>query len=495
MSGRDSAEGIVGGHKPVTGPDVLRSRRPERKGERTGMGQADATGQKTGETLNDEDSGEASKCVVSRDHGQTSDMSEQERRSATEGLMERILARENMSNALKRVLANKGVGGVDGMTVAELKPHLLTHWQGIRKRLMNGTYQPSPVRTVEIPKPNGGVRQLGIPTVLDRLLQQAVLQVLTPIFDSGFSESSFGFRPGRSALQAVQKAKQHVAEGYGYVVDIDLENFFNTVNHDILMGMVRSKIADVRVVKLIRKYLTAGALVGGLTTPTEQGTPQGGPLSPLLSNILLDLLDKELEKRGLPFTRYADDGNIYVKSQRAGERVMASISEFIEQRLKLKINREKSAVDRPIKRKFLGFTIGVNGKTSPAKKSIATFRGKVRRITAPTKGLNIEQVFEKLNPLLRGWLNYFRHCDTPSILKRLGEWVRHRVRMIQWRLWKRSRKRYEELIKLGVNEETARMTVGSAKGPYRIAQSPALHIGLNLKWFESYKMPDFVCNS
>jgi RNA-directed DNA polymerase len=459
------------------------------------MIQGDAAGQKTVDTLSGDTRGEAPKCAVLRDQDQPSDMSGQEWRSATEGLMERVLARDNMKQALKRVLANKGVGGVDAMTVDELKPHLVAHWEGIRKRLMNGTYQPSPVRRVEIPKPDGGMRQLGIPTVLDRLIQQAVLQVLTPIFDPGFSESSFGFRPGRSAVQAVKKAKEYVAEGHGYVVDIDLENFFNTVNHDILMGIVRSRIADVRVVKLIRKYLTAGVLVGGIATPADKGTPQGGPLSPLLSNILLDLLDKELERRGLTFVRYADDGNIYVKSRRAGERVMASITEFVEKRLKLKINRDKSAVDRPSKRKFLGFTVGARGKTSPAKKSIARFMDKVRRITSPTKGLSIEQVFEKLNPLLRGWLNYFGCCNTPSILKRLGKWVRHRVRMVQWRLWKRSSRRYDELVKLGVNEETARMTVGSAKGPYRIAQSPALHIGLNLKWFCSHKMPDFICHS
>jgi len=458
------------------------------------VNQGEVVDQKTEETLSGDNSGEAAKCADLRDQNQPSVMPEQEWRSATEELMERILARDNMEHALKRVLANKGAGGVDGMTVDELKPHLVTHWQGLRKRLMNGTYKPSPVRGVEIPKPDGGVRQLGIPTVLDRLIQQAVLQVLTPIFDPGFSESSFGFRPRRSAVQAVKKAKEYVTEGYGYVVDIDLENFFNTVNHDILMGIVRSRIADVRVVKLIRKYLTAGVLVGGLTTPTEKGTPQGGPLSPLLSNILLDVLDKELEGRGQAFVRYADDGNIYVKSQRAGERVMASITEFIEKKLKLKVNCSKSAVDRPSKRKFLGFTVGARGKTSPAKQSIARFVAKVRRITSPTKGLSIEQVFEKLNPLLRGWLNYFGHCDTPSILKRLGEWVRHRVRMIQWRLWKRSGRRYDELVRLGVKEGTARMTVGSAKGPYRIANSPALHIGLNLEWFRSNKMPDFVCH-
>lgn len=459
------------------------------------MFQGEVSGQKTQETLSGGNRGEAPKYVGLRDQTQPSDMSEEERRSATERLMERVLDRVNMERALKRVLANKGAGGVDGMTVDELKPHLVTHWQGIRKRLMNGTYKPSPVRCVEIPKPDGGMRQLGIPTVLDRLIQQAVLQVLTPIFDPAFSESSFGFRPRRSAVQAVKKAKEYVVEGHGYVVDIDLENFFNTVNHDILIGIVRSRIADVRIVKLIRKYLTAGILVGGLTTLTEKGTPQGGPLSPLLSNILLDLLDKELERRGLAFVRYADDGNIYVKSQRAGERVMASITEFIEKKLKLKVNCNKSAVDRPSKRKFLGFTVGTGGKTSPAKKSIARFVDKVRRITSPTKGLSIEQVFEKLNPLLRGWLNYFGNCDTPSRLRKLGEWVRHRVRMIQWRLWKRSQKRYDELIKLGVKEDTARQTVGSAKGPYRIAQSPALHIGLNLEWFRNNKMPDFICHS
>jgi len=457
--------------------------------------QGDVTGQKKDEALSCDNRGEAPKSAGLRDLDQPSDMSGQEWHSAREGLMERILDGVNMGKALKRVLANNGAGGVDGMTVDELKSHLVTHWQGIRKRLMNGTYKPSPVRCVEIPKPDGGMRQLGIPTVLDRLIQQAVLQVLTPIFDPSFSESSFGFRPRRSAVQAVKKAKEYVAGGYGYVVDIDLENFFNTVNHDILMGIVRSRIADVRVVKLIRKYLATGVLVGGLTTPTEKGTPQGGPLSPLLSNILLDLLDKELERRGLAFVRYADDGNIYVKSQRAGERVMTSITEFIEKKLKLKVNCNKSAVDRPNKRKFLGFTIGTGGKTSPAKKSIARFVDKVRRITSPTKGLSIEQVFEKLNPLLRGWLNYFGNCDTPSKLRKLGEWVRHRVRMVQWRLWKRSQKRYDELVKLGVKEDTARQTVGSAKGPYRIAQSPALHIGLNLEWFRNNKMPDFICHS
>jgi RNA-directed DNA polymerase len=456
--------------------------------------QGDVAGLKTEETLPGDNSGEAAKCTDLRDQDQPSGMSEQEWHSATEGLMERIFARVNMEQALKRILANKGAGGVDAMTVDELKPHLVTHWQGIRKRLMNGTYKPSPVRCVEISKPDGGVRKLGIPTVLDRLIQQAVLQVLTPIFDPGFSDSSFGFRPRRSAVQAVKKAKEYVAEGYGYVVDIDLENFFNTVNHDILMGIVRSRIADVRVVKLIRKYLTAGVMVGGITTLTEKGTQQGGPLSPLLSNILLDLLDKELEGRGLAFVRYADDSNIYVKSQRAGERVMASITEFIEKKLKLKVNCNKSAVDRPSKRKFLGFTISTGGKVGLAKKSIVRFVEKVRRITSPTKGLSIEQVFEKLNPLLRGWLNYFGNCDTPSRLRKLGEWVRHRVRMIQWRLWKRSIKRYDELIKLGVKEGTALMTVGSAKGPYRIANSPALHIGLNLEWFRSNKMPDFVCH-
>ena len=458
------------------------------------MIQGDVAGQKTEETLSGDNSGEATRSADLRDQDQPSGMSEQERRSATEGLMERILARVNMETALKRVLANKGAGGVDGMTVDELKPHLVTHWQGIRKRLMNGTYQPSPVRCVEILKPDGGVRKLGIPTVLDRLIQQAVLQVMTPIFDPGFSESSFGFRHRRSAVQAVKKAKEYVAGGYGYVVDIDLENFFNTVNHDILMGIVRSRIADVRVVKLIRKYLTAGVMVGGITTPTEKGAQQGGPRSPLLSNILLDLLDKELERRGLAFVRYADDGNIYVKSQRAGERVMTSITEFIEKKLKLKVNCSKSAVDKPSKRKFLGFTVGTGGKISPAKKSIAKFVDKVRRITSPTKGLSIVQVFVRLNPLLRGWLNYFGNCDTPSRLRKLGEWVRHRVRMIQWRLWKRSSRRYDELIKLGVKECTALKTVSSAKGPYRIANSPALHIGLNLEWFRSNKMPDFVCH-
>lgn len=458
------------------------------------MIQGDAADQKTEETLSGDNSGEAAKITDVRDQDQPSGMSEQERRSATEGLMERILARVNMETALKRVLANKGAGGVDGMTVDELKPHLVTHWQGIRKRLMNGTYKPSPVRCVEILKPDGGVRKLGIPTVLDRLIQQAVLQVMTPIFDPGFSESSFGFRPRRSAVQAVKTAKEYVAGGYGYVVDIDLENFFNTVNHDILMGIVRSRIADVHVVKLIRKYLTAGVMVGGITTPTEKGAQQGGPLSPLLSNILLDLLDKELERRGLAFVRYADDCNIYVKSQRAGERVMTSITEFIEKKLKLKVNCSKSAVDKPSIRKFLGFTVGTGGKISPAKKSIARFVDKVRRITSPTKGLSIVQVFEKLNPLLRGWLNYFGNCDTPSRLRKLGEWVRHRVRMIQWRLWKRSSRRYDELIKLGVKECTALKTVSSAKGPYRIANSPALHIGLNLEWFRSNQMPDFVCH-
>jgi RNA-directed DNA polymerase len=396
---------------------------------------------------------------------------------AASGLsMEKVVDRDNLRKALAQVRRNKGAPGVDGMTVADLAAHLKDHWPTIRSDLLAGTYEPQPVRRVEIPKASGGTRALGIPTVLDRFIQQAALQVLQAEWDGTFSDASFGFRPGRSAHMAVARAQEHIASGHRVVVDMDLEKFFDRVNHDVLMGLVAKRVSDKRILKLIRGYLTAGVLEGGLVGPREQGTPQGGPLSPLLSNLMLDVLDKELEKRGHRFVRYADDCNIYVRSRRAGERVMAGVEQFLEQRLKLKVNRAKSAVARPAERKFLGFsfTAGATPRRRLAPETLVRFKRRVRETTRRTRGASLAQIIEELSRYLQGWRGYFGFCQTPSVLRDLDQWVRRRLRAVAWKQWKLGPNRFAELRRRGIGKDLAAQTAGSPHGPWRLSNSPAL---------------------
>ncbi len=408
-----------------------------------------------------------------------------------EQLMEEVCERENCKQALARVKANKGSAGVDGMTVQQLPEYLKQHWPAIREQLLSGTYKPQPVRRVEIPKPDGGVRKLGIPTVLDRFIQQAVMQVLQRRWDGTFSEHSYGFRPGRSAHQAVEQAQKYIAEGYRWCVDLDLEKFFDRVSHDKLMAKIAERVSDKRMLKLIRAFLTAGVMEGGLVSPVDEGTPQGGPLSPLLSNIVLDEFDRELERRGLRFARYADDSNIYVRSRRAGERVMESITRFITAKLRLKVNEQKSAVARPWDRKFLGFSFTTNRepKRRIAPKAVDRFKERVRELTRRTRGVSIEQMAEDLSRYLRGWLGYFGKCQTPSVLAALEEWTRRRLRSAIWKQWKRGTVRFAELRKRGVGKDLAAKTAGSAHGPWRLANSPALAIALPNAYFDSLGIP------
>jgi RNA-directed DNA polymerase len=408
-----------------------------------------------------------------------------------EQLMEEVCGRENCKQALARVKANKGSPGVDGMTVHELTGYLKQHWPAIREQLQSGTYKPQPVKRVEIPKPDGGIRKLGIPTVLDRFIQQAVMQVLQRRWDRTFSEHSYGFRPGRSAHQAVEAAQRYIAEGYRWCVDLDLEKFFDRVSHDKLMAKIAERISDKRMLKLIRAFLRAGVMEEGLVSPVDEGTPQGGPLSPLLSNIVLNEFDRELERRGLRFARYADDSNIYVRSRRAGERVMESITRFITEKLKLKVNEQKSAVARPWERKFLGFsfTWGKEPKRRLAPKAVSRFKKKVRELTQRTRGVSTERMAEQLTRYLRGWLGYFGKCETPFVLERLDRWVRHRLRSVIWKQWKRGSVRFAELRKRGVDKELAAKTAGSAHGPWRLANSPALSFALPNAYFDSLGIP------
>jgi RNA-directed DNA polymerase len=409
----------------------------------------------------------------------------------TERLMEEVCERDNCAQALKRVKANKGAAGVDRMSVRELPEHLKQQWPAIREQLLQGTYQPQPVKRVEIDKPDGGVRKLGVPTVLDRFIQQAVLQVLQKRWDETFSDYSYGFRPGRSAHQAVAQAQRYVREGYGWVVDLDLEKFFDRVNHDKLMARIASRVSDKRMLKLIRRFLTAGVLENGLVGAVDEGTPQGGPLSPLLSNLVLDELDRELESRGHRFVRYADDCNIYVRSERAGQRVMASVASFITRRLKLKVNGEKSAVARPMERKFLGFSF--TNERQPrrrvAPKAVARFKQRVRELTRRTRGVSFEQMVTELATYLRGWRSYFGFCETPSVLQGLEQWLRRRLRAVLWKQWKRGRRRFAELRKRDINVQLAAKTAGSAHGPWRLARSPALAHALPTAFFDSLGLP------
>src|SRR6266481_3938349 len=412
----------------------------------------------------------------------------------TLGLMEEVCQRENLLEAWRRVKANKGSAGIDGMTVGQLSGYLKEHWPTIREQLLNGTYEPQPVRRVEIEKPDGGgMRKLGIPTTLDRFLQQAVMQVLQRRWNPTFSDHSYGFRPGRSAHQAVTQAQLYLAEGYGWVIDLDLEKFFDRVNHDKLMGQVAKRVEDKRLLKLIRAFLNAGVMENGLVSPSVEGTPQGGPLSPLLSNLVLDELDCELEHRGHRFVRYADDCNIYVRSERAGQRVMESISRFITQKLKLKVNEAKSAVARPQERKFLGFsfTAGPCIKRTIAPKSLERFKQRIRDTTRRAKGVSIKTTMEELAKYMRGWRGYFGFCETPEVLIALTRWVRLRLRAALWRQWKTPRRRRAALIALGVSGEL-RNTAGSGHGPWHIARSKALSVGLSNAHFKSLGLPSLI---
>jgi RNA-directed DNA polymerase len=418
---------------------------------------------------------------------------EPESPSACDRLMEEVCERENLKQALKRVKANKGAPGVDGMTVQALPAYLREYWPSIRAMLLNGTYKPQPVRRVEIPKPDGGgVRKLGIPSALDRFIQQAVLQVLQRRWDPTFSDSSYGFRPGRSAHQAVAQAQSYIQSGYRWVVDLDLEKFFDRVNHDILMSRVAKRISDKRMLKLIRSFLTAGVMEHGVVGATDEGTPQGGPLSPLLSNLMLDDLDRELERRGLRFVRYADDSNVYVRSERAGQRVMAGLKAFLTSKLKLKVNESKSAVARPEERKFLGFTfIAYNGKVQRivAPKAIARFKEKVRKLTRRTRGVSIEQVVKELSRYLTGWRGYFHFVELTNQLRNLDAWLRRRLRCILWKQWKRGRTRFAQLHARGVSRTTAAQTASSALGVWRLSGSPAVSQALPNRYFSSLGLP------
>jgi RNA-directed DNA polymerase len=414
-----------------------------------------------------------------------------------EQLMEEVCGRENCLQAYKRVKSNKGSAGIDGMTVDELPSHLKEHWPAIREQLLSGTYKAQPVRRVEIPKPDGGVRQLGIPTVLDRMIQQAVMQVLQRRWDPGFSEHSHGFRPGRSTHQAVAKAQKYLADGKRWVVDLDLEKFFDRVNHDRLMAAVARRVADKRALRLIRAFLTAGVMEDGLVSPVDEGAPQGGPLSPLLSNLVLDELDRELERRGLCFVRYADDCNIYVGSQRAGERVKRSITSFITRRLKLKVNERKSAVARPAERKFLGFSLtnAREPKRRIAAKALMRFKRKVRELTGRTRGISLEQMTGELSSYLRGWKSYFGFCETPSVLRSLDRWIRHRLRSVIWKQWKRGKARFRQLSERGIGKDLAARSAGSAHGPWRIAKSQALQVALPASFFDWLGLPHLFVRS
>jgi RNA-directed DNA polymerase len=406
-------------------------------------------------------------------------------------LIEEVCERTNLLKAYQQVKANKGSPGVDGMTVTALGEYLKQQWPGIRERLLEGTYTPQVVKRVEIPKPDGGVRKLGIPTALDRFIQQAVMQVLQKQWDPTFSGHSFGFRPGRSAHQAVRAAQAYVTAGYRWVVDLDLEKFFDRVNHDVLMGRIAKRVEDKRVLKLIRAFLNAGVLENGLVSPTDEGTPQGGPLSPLVSNLLLDELDRELEQRGLRFVRYADDCNIYVASRRAGERVKASVTQFLAKRLRLKVNESKSGVARPWERKFLGFTFTSQRqpKRRIAPQALKRLVNRVRDITRRTRGVKVEKVTEDLCSYLRGWNGYFGHCQTPSVLAALNSWIRRRLRSFYWKQWKRGPVRFRELRARGVGRNLAAQTAGSAHGPWRLAKSPALSLALPDQWLARLGLP------
>ena len=406
----------------------------------------------------------------------------------TSRLLEDVLERNNMLEAMYGVIRNKGSYGIDGMKTDELREHVKKTWATVKTKLLEGKYNPSPVRRVEIPKPDGGVRSLGIPTVQDRMIQQAIAQVLSKLYEPTFSESSFGFRPNRGAKNAIKQSETYINQGYKWVIDMDLEKFFDKVNHNILMGKLEKKIKDKRLLKLIRKYLESGVLINGIKVSSEEGTPQGGPLSPLLANIMLDDVDKELEKRGHKFCRYADDCNIYVKSKRAGLRVMDSITRIIENELKLKVNKDKSAVDIVSKRKFLGFSFyfvkGV-AKIRIHEKSIKRFKEKVKSITNRNRGISMDLRLLKLNDSIKGWINYFGIANAKRKLLELDKWIRRRLRACIWKQWKKIRTRYRNLVKLGIDNWKAWEYANTRKGHWKISGSPILSKSLHNKYLES----------
>lgn len=404
--------------------------------------------------------------------------------------IESVVDERNMQKAIKAVISNKGSSGIDGVTTEDIKAVMQKNWPQIKQDLLEGKYRPSPVKRVEIPKPDGsGVRQLGIPTVMDRIIQQAIHQELVPVFDPIFSHNSYGFRPNRSAHQAVLQAQEYIKAGCEWVVDIDLEKFFDKVNHDMLMARVARRVKDKKILLLIRKYLQSGVMEDGLVKATEEGTPQGGPLSPLLSNIMLDDFDKELEQRGLRFARYADDCNIYVKSERAGKRVMEGTVRYLTEKLKLKVNQQKSAVDNPWNRKFLGFTF-TKGKEpnriAVHESRIKRLKDKIKSITKGMRGGNLtEGIRKKLMPITRGWANYFGISGNLGIFENLDGWIRRKVRDILWRQWKKPRTRYRRLATLGLKENTAKKTAYSRKGPWRMARTPGMHRAVSNRVIEA----------
>lgn len=411
--------------------------------------------------------------------------------AGSEPLMEEICSPGNLKRALQRVCQNQGAPGLDGMTVESLRKYLGDHWSQIRTQLLAGSYKPRPVKRIEIPKPGGGVRKLGIPTALDRLVQQSILQVLQKRWDPTFSEHSYGFRPDRSAHQAVSRAQCIIAQGYGWVVDIDLEEFFDRVNHDRLMSRVSERVNDKRLLKLIRAFLNAGILEDGLVRATEEGTPQGSPLSPLLSNLVLDELDRELEKRGLPFVRYADDCNIYVRTERAGQRVMKSVSSFLTSKLRLKVNPTKSAVAKPSSRKFLGFSFseGPSPKRTIAKQALTRFRHRVIELTGRNRGISLERMIKELSQYLRGWIGYFGFSERRTTLRDLEGWIRRRLRCAAWKQWQNGRRRYQELRRRGVHPDRAKAAAGSPLGLWRMSRSIAMSQALSNHYLQRLGLP------
>jgi len=422
-------------------------------------------------------------------------LTETDREDGAENLLERILDRNNLNQAYLKVKKNGGSAGIDGMTVEEMLPYLKIHREELLEALRSERYKPKAVKRVEIPKPDGGKRMLGVPTVIDRMIQQAIVQVLQPIYEPLFSENSYGFRPKRSAHQAIKQALKYYNEGYRQVVDLDLAKYFDTVNHEILIGMLRKQIKDERVIRLIRKYLKSGVMINGLISPTTEGTPQGGNLSPLLSNIYLTAFDRMLESRGHKFVRYADDCNIYVKSRRAAERVMINCTKFLEGKLKLKVNRNKSQVGSPLRLKFLGFSMYKTGKKAgirPHGKSIKKFKDKIRELTSRKQARSIEVILKRLKRYTVGWLGYYSIADMESHIKRLNEWIRRRIRQIYWKQWKRIKTRHDNLVKLGIDNENAWKWANSRKAYWRIADSHILHKSLTNKYLASVGYDDIL---